>query len=463
MRHTVAMSGNASSDSVISVALARLEDIDPAAALDARNALEWLIGDSATEGSLESLCRFGLQQFCWYELPFKWIVAPSVRVEVVRALARFFDLAGMPRYADVCRGDLTIEVLLAWTKNATEGYEAFDRAMKASGLEPPNLPELTWSVGMEPEEDAAFWSTAMALEIAIDAGELEPGARGWRRRQVEIARAHLTTARDDRLGESLLQSVMTERLAGWIDGGWGQGPPSEARRQMLRPITNALVAPQDVPRAAARALAAVTWVLRAIDGDGTGTLLTQQLRLPRAVVQAAATAHPRWWDGDRPPQRESDLPELEALHQLIRSMRMVRRNGRRLTLTARGRDAIDDPAVLWPAVASSLTEHRDFQAAATELVLAGLLIEPLADADLLEAEVLVVLTECGWHHGASGEPIPHEVMRTVMQEIERTLLVLGAVRSKGAQWDRRQWRLTDTGRALALAALRTRAMAPRRA
>jgi hypothetical protein len=459
MRHTVPVSGNASSDSVISLALARLEDIDPAAALDARNALDWLVGDA----SLEALCRFGLQQFCWYELPFKWIVAPSVRIEIVRALARFFDLAGLPRYADVCRGELTISVLLAWTKNATEGYRAFDAAMKASGLEPPNLPELTWSDAMEPDEDAAFWSTAMALEIAIDAGELDPSARGWRRRQLEIARAHLTTPREERLGESLLQGVMTERLAGWIEGGWGQGPPSEARRQMLRPITNALVAPMDVPRGVARPLAPVTWLLRAIDGDGSGIVLTQQQRLPRAVVQAAAEAFPRWPSGDRIPQREGDLPELETLHQLVRSMRMVRRSGRRLTLTSRGREAADDVGSLWRAVASTLTERRDFHAAATELVLGGLLVEPMADADVLEAEVLVVLTECGWHHGANGEPVPHDVMRAVMRDIERTLLVLGAVRAKGAQWDRRQWRLTDAGRALALAALRARATAPRRA
>lgn len=459
MRHTVPVSGNAPSDSVISVALARLEDIDPAAALDARNALDWLVGD----GSLEALCRFGLQQFCWYELPFKWIVAPSVRIEIVRALARFFDLAGMPRYADVCRGEQTIGVLLAWTKNATEGYHAFDRAMKASGLEPPNLPELTWSDAMEQEEAAAFWSTAMALEIAIDAGELDLTARGWRRRQVDIARAHLTAPREERLGESLLQSVMTERLAGWVEGGWGQGPPSEARRQMLRPIVNALVAPTEVPRGTARVVAPVTWLLQAIDGDGGGVVVTQQHHLPRAVVHAAAEAFPKWQLGDRPPQREADLPELETLHQLVRSMRMVRRAGRRLTLTARGREALDDADASWRFLASSLTERRDFQAAATELVLGGLLVEPMVDADVLEAEVLVVLTECGWHHGATGEPVPHDVMRAVMRDIERTLLVLGAVRARGAQWDRRQWRLTDGGRALALAALRSRATAPRQA
>lgn len=456
------MSDPGGSETVLTVALSRLEHIDPAAALDARHALDWVLG----EGSLETLSRFALQQYCWYELPFKWIVAPDVRVEIVHALARFFDLAGLPRYAELCRSGTTRRVLDAWASDAGEGFKAFRSAMTDSGLEPPHLPELTWNSAMEPEEANAFWSTALMLELAVDTGELVPGARGWRARQVELARRHLLQPRDERLGESLLQAVLTERLVAWIQGGWGVGPTSDARTQMLAPVGNALLSAPNPPRGAARALAPLRWFLRTVaePGERDGVVLTQGGNLPQWLVAAAVVEHPNWGPGGgRPlPKREQQCPELHLLHQLARELKMIRSRGGRLTLTAAGRAGLEHTPSLWRTVASGLVRRDDFEAAVVELLLAALLVEPLLDAAEFRSEALVVLTECGWHEGGSGAPVPVEALAASFSATVATLRVLGMVRLKERDGVIRLVRLTEVGRSTALAALRARATAPRR-
>ena len=131
-------------------------------------------------------------------------------------------------------------------------------------------------------------------------------------------------------------------------------------------------------------------------------------------------------------------------------------------LTRHGREALTDVTGLWRRVADQLGQGTGFYAATLELVLAALLVDPLVDLGDLQAELLVVLTETGWHDGSSGAPVPAEVVHDVLVDIEALATVLGLARPKGRQWDRRQLRLTEVGRATALAALRSRATAPRR-
>jgi hypothetical protein len=452
------MGPDGAGDSTTTAALARLETVDAVAAADARAALEWLVGD----GALESLSRYAIQQFCWYELPFKWIVEPSVRREIVLALARFFDLAGLARYAELCRSDLTLRVLAAWADDPSVGFEAYKRAGEESGVEPPNLPELVWGSGMGADEFAAFWSTAMALELAIDAGALVPGAKGWRDERAEVARAHLAQPRDELFGASYLQSVWTARLGDWIEGP--VGVPSRARAQLLAPVANALLHPVDPPRGVARSMAPLLWLLDAVDNDGAGLLLTQNGNVPRATAQAIVAAFPAWWPAaahDAAPSREHDVPQLVLLHELVRELKLVRRIGRRLQLTRRGRQLRGDPKALWRAVAEQQATGATFAAAVNELVLAALLVEPLTVVAEVVAEAMVVLTESGWHEGASGAPVPREAVVRAVDELALRGATLGWVREKGRQWPRRQLRITEVGRATALAALRARALAPR--
>ena len=70
------VSSDPPADGAIGEALARLSVVDAVAAHDARVALEWLVGDDGLEG----LNQLALQQFCWYELPFKWLVEPAIRL-----------------------------------------------------------------------------------------------------------------------------------------------------------------------------------------------------------------------------------------------------------------------------------------------------------------------------------------------------------------------------------------------
>jgi len=453
------MAPDGAGDSTISQALARLESVDALAATDARAALDWLVG----EGGLESLSRYALAQFCWYELPFKWIVEPQVRREIVLALARFFDLAGLTRYAELCRSEQTAGILAEWELDPSAGFAAYRRAVVESGVEPPNLPELTWSTAMRDEEFAAFWSTAMALELAIDAGALTPGSKDWRSVQASVARSHLVQSREDLFGASHLQAVWTERLGDWIDGPIAM--PSRARAQLLAPVANALLHPVAPPRGASRSVAPLVWLLGVVDGngDGDGVILTQRGNLPRSVARAAVATFPSWSNAtlEHEPMREHDVPRLVVVHDLLREMKLIRRTGRRAKLTKRGRQLSSDPRALWAAAAEQQALGRTFNAAVAELVFAALLAEPLVAMSEVVAEAMVVLTECGWHDGGSGAPVPIAVVEGALDEVVLRANTLGWVRERGRRGQPRHLRLTDTGRSAALLALRARALAPR--
>jgi hypothetical protein len=84
--------------------------------------------------------------------------------------------------------------------------------------------------------------------------------------------------------------------------------------------------------------------------------LTQTYALARVVVREAAERWPGWWDGDLfgPPHREAEVPGLESLHEGLRRLRLVRRRGRRLLATARGRELGADPGALLQVLAADL-------------------------------------------------------------------------------------------------------------
>ena len=64
---------------------------------------------------------------------------------------------------------------------ADAGREACDAAIAESGLQPPDTTLLAWRVFSGPVEHAARHACAAVLEMAVTAGELRPGARGWER------------------------------------------------------------------------------------------------------------------------------------------------------------------------------------------------------------------------------------------------------------------------------------------
>ena len=74
------------------------------------------------------------------------IAAPGA----ARHLADFLEAVGFARYAAIARGEHTRQVIAAWDTDVSDGYRAFRDAMSASGVEPPDLPDLRWGVVMGP-------------------------------------------------------------------------------------------------------------------------------------------------------------------------------------------------------------------------------------------------------------------------------------------------------------------------
>ena len=90
-------------DPQIAAVLAKLAGQDAAAAEDARAALEWIAGDQ----DLVFITQQRIQNFCWYDLPVKWLIDLDDKLRVVAALAQALDLLQLPRYAAVCRSGTT--------------------------------------------------------------------------------------------------------------------------------------------------------------------------------------------------------------------------------------------------------------------------------------------------------------------------------------------------------------------
>src|SRR5262249_59978077 len=109
------------------------------------------------------------------------------------------------------------------------GAKAGSKAMDASGILPPDLPELEWGELMGAAELDAYERVAATLELALAAGEIRPGGRGWRMTQQRLARQQLTMAQAD--GPPLLDRVQSERLDSWV----GTGGRAPGRRPAPRP------------------------------------------------------------------------------------------------------------------------------------------------------------------------------------------------------------------------------------
>jgi hypothetical protein len=131
-------------DQQIAAVLAKLAGQDAAAVEDARAALEWIAGDQG----LVFITQQRIQNFCWYDLPVKWLIDLDDKLRVVAALAQALDLLQLPRYAAVCRSRTTREVLSAYETGLAQGKAAFRRAAAASGVMPPDLPGFQWGPAM---------------------------------------------------------------------------------------------------------------------------------------------------------------------------------------------------------------------------------------------------------------------------------------------------------------------------
>jgi hypothetical protein len=156
--------------------------------------------------------------------------------------------------------------------------------------------------------------------------------------------------------------------------------------------------PEDL---AAEATAPARWLLEMASAHGVP--LTQTNALARAVVREIAERWPDWWNAELfgPPHREMDMPLLEELREGLRRRRLVRRRGRKLLITPRGRELAADPIALLYELGLDLGGGNAF----TEMV-AERVVDALQESATCTREELVApaheAAQWGWRDQTTG-------------------------------------------------------------
>lgn len=378
-------------------ALALLGEHDLKAPADVEVALELIAGREDEEAPVE-ISLYDLQLFLWYQLPCKLPAPLEAKRAVAKRLGRFLELAGdgATTYAELCTCERTMAMLEAWEGEPSAG-ELLREALKASGLEPPDTDVLRWRSMMGFEEARLRERVARELERWVEGEGVDPGARGFKRRQGAFVTEFLQRPQADLAGRAPLDVIVEERLESWaLDGG-------AARRELVAPVVSILRAPTapDPPPDEGGLLRTLVWLL-AEGEEGIG--LTQAGALNRALVRASVERFPAWWRMEMgPPHREDEVTGLCEVHDLARRMRLLRKTGRTLVTTKLGRSLLGDPGALRAAVAPHLFAAEGFAGAVQELAAAALLDGGrVVDRDELLAHVHAAIVAEGWN--AAGEP-----------------------------------------------------------
>jgi hypothetical protein len=368
-------------------ALARLQEHE----IDAESALSWLGWDR--EAPLR-IRRYDLQLYLWYQLPTKYLAPLEAKRDVAAALASLLELAGADAYAALCRAPDVDHMLGLWEDDDPAAPRRLDELLDASGLEPPDTELLTWGPVMGLVEADVRDRAAEVLELALEAGELVPARRS------QLVAAVLAEPVD---GGTRLDAIHAERLENW------RGRRSPARTAIVGRVAESLMTPS--PIEAAGGVEPACWLL-ARGEDGVA--LTQTGALARSLVREAVERWPHWWNSELfgPPNREAEIAPLHRLHWLLREMRLLRRSGRRLRTTARGRGLRSHADARLAECAEALLAGDTFEAAVGELTAALLLSGEPADPDRLAEPVHAAIAADGWH--SNGEaPSRRDISRAV--------------------------------------------------
>jgi hypothetical protein len=422
-------------------------------AMSVQSAADALI---AGEGA-DSIHQAALQQFLWWSLPRRY--PDDSWAEMAEATAELLEELGEIRLAEIARSPRTSTILHLWATEPEEGAKAFRSAHGTSGVEPPSTAILAWGSVMGLDEARALESVERALGEAISSGELSPGKSRWRSAAAAITDRVLTAPHDFPPGQNWVNLVTTERIVNWI---------ASARHPKLgewrSSVANQLLAPTAPPPRPDVEIAPFLWLLE-LAATPQGAELTQSNYLARASV-VSAVARFGWWDWPKAPRSEAEVHELACLRAVATRLRLVRRQGRRLHLTARGAQMLANPADLWAAVASQTEDGDDFTFVMTEMV-ALRLIRGLAEPDEIVADVTPILRAQGWTT-TSGPITEDQVARALWAPLRwwRLFSVLDEVKPT---WERGTGRrltvhtiaLRSEGERMVLAYLRSRAAGPR--
>jgi len=192
----------------------------------ARAAVESL---TAGEFELAEISQLDLQMYLWHDLPRLGDMPESLMRHLPDGLAEVFERNAMPGHARICRSDTTRDLLTAWSRvGFVVANRRFGRALDRSGVVPVDTDTWQWSERSELEEYLAYDDCSRALEAAIAAGRLVPGAARWRSHQRAVVDEWLDAPADraDRLTPR--QAIERERLAVWLSSpaAWSRGNPN---------------------------------------------------------------------------------------------------------------------------------------------------------------------------------------------------------------------------------------------
>jgi hypothetical protein len=425
-------------------ALATLESEDPDAVCDVRAALAWLAG----EEGLGTISLLRLQEFLWYVLPLRW---PDAGPRVAATLGRVLSLAGLDRYAQVCASQQTATIIAAYAASQDEGLAAYTRAVAASNAAPPDSDLLSWGSVMGPDERAAYEACAAAIELAFTAGELCPGAQGWRTGRAALVDRWLTMPGAGS-GDTLLSQISAERIHAWAHGA------GQDRGRMAQGLLPRLLEPTPVP---ANPLPTLGWLL----GHATdGLRLTARHYLAPALVLEAADAF-GWAGRAGRARQELDVFPLHTLRGMAQhEMGALRRSRTELVLTRTGKLMVADPATRWHIGTAALIGADEgarpcFPAAVREAALLAIVSGWPASLDELTLALTELHTVEGWS-ATSGQHSPGlPIAQAIGNELYALRHRLWALDLLAGHDD--EIVLTADGTAAALSALLARALRPR--
>ncbi|HEY0452250.1 hypothetical protein [Actinophytocola sp.] len=352
------------------------------------------------------MSQLDVQNFLWLTLPQLLREPPDDLPamppwrDVVERAAWFFDQLDQPRYADICRGERTAEIIEA-AGDEIGCFELYAHATLESGLMPPADMRVSWTDDPGPREMALFDAITRALERAIVAGELDPADE---ERRLGVAVAVLDQSPDGH-HDTLGNLMFAERMEHWRDHCG-----SQTMRELLVRTTPDFTRPSgldaDLLMPAARPLGKVLGEL------GAGPAPLRELARRFGLLETVDGELRRTDDGDR---------------------------------------ALAHPVMIFEAMCTGLLDGPDRiarQAAAP--LFAMLLLADEVDVDMMVDRIGVVLYELGWRSDARDEPMPADTVRAAVVDLLRDLETVGATQNGE--------RLTPFGRELIHGAIRMRAM-----
>ena len=405
-----------------------------------------------------------LQEFLWYALPVKWPMTTAEHIAVAKALGRLLTLAGLERYAAVCTSAQTGKILAAYGHGQEAGIAAYTEAVEDSNAAPPDTEMLAWGSVMGPDERTAYDACAAALELAVAAGELNIGARGWKTKRAALVDrwlglqlpggGHPSGPRQS--GAHAATDTWLRRIGAERIDAWAQNRPGE-RTRLARSIIPRLL---DSPEPPENPLPTLDWLLTHAD---SGLRLTARHYIAPALVTEAVDMF-GWRDqliGTL--RQELDVFPLHTLRGLAQTeMGAVRRTGTSLVLTKTGKLMADDKAARWRIGTAALIgpddgPRPDFCVAAREAALLVLLTGGPASYSDLTDELTSIHSREGWQ-SAGGIDLADAVRSEIYNLRHRlwALHLLVRERTFAAPLT-----LTETGVSAALCALLSRALRPR--